>query len=79
MKSALDIANTLGRKVIADAVGVGPTAVSNALSRKTFPAAWYFAINDLAAKRGLSVDPAAFAVKGLQASSPELDPSSEAS
>lgn len=79
MRTTLDIADTLGRKAIAEAVGVVPTAVSNAVKRGEFPASWYFAVSALAKKRGLHVDPAAFKVKGFQASSPQQDLSSEAS
>ena len=48
MKNASDLADAIGRKTIAEALGVGGTAVSNAVVRGSFPPSWYLVIKDLA-------------------------------
>jgi hypothetical protein len=42
-----DICDAIGRKVIASRLGVGKTAVSNAVAEGVFPARWYREINML--------------------------------
>jgi hypothetical protein len=44
-------ADAIGRKEIADAVGVGLTAVSNAVVRQAFPASWFSACQRLAIQK----------------------------
>lgn len=52
MKNAAEVADFLGRVPIARAVGVGETAVSNAVSQGKFPARWYLAVRNLLNERG---------------------------
>lgn len=47
------ICTALGRKVIAEKIGVGITAVSNASAQGVFPARWYVAIKSLCADAGI--------------------------
>jgi len=47
------ICDTLGRKAIADRLGVGTTAVSNASVDGRFPAAWYLGIVSMCDAAGL--------------------------
>lgn len=47
-----EMASTLGRRNIADAVGVGLTAVSNHVVGGLFPASWYLAILFLCEQKG---------------------------
>lgn len=47
------LANALGRKVIANAVGVGLTAVSNGVVRGRFPASWYQGIKQECDRQGV--------------------------
>ena len=66
-----DLADALGRKNIADAVGVGPSAVSNAVVRGSFPASWYLAMAGLAAKAGAECPPALFGMRAANSSPSE--------
>jgi hypothetical protein len=47
------LADALGRKEIAAAVGVGLTAVSNAVVRQAFPASWFSACQHLAFQKNV--------------------------
>lgn len=60
MITASELADALGRKNIAEAVGVGPTAVSNAVVRESFPPAWYIAVSSLAVPLGVPCPPELF-------------------
>ena len=60
MMTAHELANAIGRKKIAQAVGVGPTAVSNAVTRGWFPATWFLAVCDLAEAIGVECPPELF-------------------
>ncbi|WP_323008964.1 hypothetical protein [Paracoccus sp. (in: a-proteobacteria)] len=51
--TATDICDRLGRTAIANAVGVGLTAVSNAAVDNRFPARWFFAVKSLCEKSGI--------------------------
>lgn len=53
--TANELANKLGRSAIADAVGVGASAVSEALRLGGFPASWYAAVTDLGDANGVEV------------------------
>lgn len=64
MVTTSNIADTLGRKKIADAVGVGLTAVSNAVVRGRFPASWYLPVTALAAEAGVDCPVSLFRVSG---------------
>jgi hypothetical protein len=64
MMTVDDLAAALGRKEIADAVGVGVTAVSNAVRReKRFPASWFMACSLLGQAKGIEVPPLLFGMK----------------
>lgn len=77
MTEAIHIADEIGRKRIADAVGVGVTAVSNAVVRNRFPASWFVAIEKLATEKGMNCPPELFGMKTLH--SPAAGPSERAS
>lgn len=62
--NAQSLADALGRQTIADACGVGLTAVSNAVVRGRFPSSWFLAVQSLAAQSGLECPPALFRMKG---------------
>lgn len=63
MMTALEFANALGRANIAEASGVGLTAVSNAVVREWFPSSWYLACKALADKEGVACPPELFKMK----------------
>lgn len=58
--TTLTFADAVGRKKIADAVGVGLTAVSNGVVRNAFPASWFYACQKLAQSAGVECPPALF-------------------
>lgn len=60
MVTTLTLADALGRRKIAEAVGVGATAVSNAVVRGRFPASWFLIIKRLADEAGQECPPALF-------------------
>ena len=60
MMDSKALAKALGRKNIAAAVGFRPTAVSNAVVRGWFPATWFIAVSELAAKAGVECPPELF-------------------
>lgn len=53
MNSASTFLDALGRKDVADALSVGPTAVSNAAVSGTLPASWYVTLGEMAERRGI--------------------------
>lgn len=63
MMSAPLIADALGRKAIAEAVGVGETAVSNAVVRGKFPPSWFLVLSEMSKERGVECPPALFGMK----------------
>jgi len=48
------ICDHVGRKVLADRLGVGKTAIGNAVSENLFPARWYVEVKALCDAHGLS-------------------------
>lgn len=44
---------TIGRRLIADALGVGPTAVGNAVVAGAFPSSWFDVLEMIAEEHGL--------------------------
>ncbi|MGI3163622.1 helix-turn-helix domain-containing protein [Pseudooceanicola sp. 200-1SW] len=79
MVSALHIANILGRARLASELGVGDSAVSNAVSRGRFPASWFFVVNRLALSANIPCPPELFGMRAAEgeppkghSSSPEL-------
>lgn len=66
MTTALSIADALGRKNIAEAVGVKATAVSNAVARdKRFPSSWFVAVSRLCEEAHLACPPEIFGMRGV--------------
>ncbi|MGH1414857.1 MAG: hypothetical protein ACRBB0_15320 [Pelagimonas sp.] len=63
--TAEKFADTVGRKKIADAVGVGLTAVSNCVVRGRFSSAWHEACRQLATSAGVDCPPELFGQKGI--------------
>ncbi len=57
------LAEALGRKRIADAVGVGLTAVSNAVVRGRFPSSWYVSCLKIASEKGTACPPELFGMR----------------
>lgn len=57
------IADALGRKEMAQALGVGLTSISNAVVRGSFPASWFFVVTRLAGDAGVSCPPCLFQMK----------------
>ena len=52
MMTANQLADALGRKTMAESLGVLPTAVSNAVVRGGFPPSWFMACKRLADAAG---------------------------
>lgn len=63
MTTASDLADALGRKAIADALGVLPTAVSNAVVRGWFPSSWFLAVKAIADQEGQECPPELFKMR----------------
>ncbi|AEM41431.1 hypothetical protein KvSKV_10425 [Ketogulonicigenium vulgare] len=63
MTAASNLANALGRRKMADTVGVLPTAVSNAIVRGRFPSSWFIAVKAIADEAGLTCPPELFGMK----------------
>lgn len=57
---ARTLADSLGRQTIADALGVGVTAVNNAVRRGTLPARWYDPLDQYCQEIGQECPRAAF-------------------
>jgi len=53
MKSTLEIGAALGRKEMALELGVGFSAVSNAVVAGVFPAKWYLVITSMCEAKGV--------------------------
>lgn len=63
MIKAPKFADAIGRKKMAESLGVGLTAVSNAVSRGKFPASWFTVCETLAEIEGVECPPALFGHK----------------
>jgi hypothetical protein len=68
MMNALTFADAVGRKKIAEALGVGATAVSNGVVRGKFPSSWFLACQDLAHEAGVDCPPELFGMRTTAAS-----------
>ncbi|WP_319528963.1 hypothetical protein [uncultured Cohaesibacter sp.] len=55
MSTAKSIVADLGAKAVAARLGVGVTAVSNAVVAGSFPSAWWFELTAMGRERGLDV------------------------
>jgi hypothetical protein len=63
MVTAGEFADRVGRVAIAEAIGVGLTAVSNNVVKGSFPSSWYLALKELAEAQGIECPPALFRMK----------------
>lgn len=63
MSTASELADALGRKTIADELGVLPTAVSNAVVRGWFPSSWFLAVKAIADREGVACPPELFKMR----------------
>lgn len=63
MNTASQLAQAIGRKNIEKAVGVGSTAVSNAVARGWFPATWFIVMSGMADKVGEQCPPELFKMR----------------
>ena len=63
MTTSHDLADAIGRKKMADALRVLPTAVSNAVVRGWFPSSWFLVVKALADEVGQDCPPALFKLK----------------
>lgn len=61
MDDTREFADAIGRKKMAEALSVLPTAVSNAVGRPTFPATWLNTCKALADSAGIECPPKLFA------------------
>ena len=67
MSDAEKIIESIGRKRIREALGIGETAISNVLSRgRRFPASWYGPLKDLCDREGVDCPISAFNWKTAQ-------------
>jgi len=57
------LADAIGRKQMAKLLGVGDTAVSNAVVRGWFPSSWFLVCKDLAKQVGAECPPALFKMR----------------
>lgn len=73
MTKAKHIADQLGQAKIALALGVGVTAVNNAVSREYFPATWYPVIRDMCREAGQECPESAFNFKSPSSVSTTTD------
>ena len=65
-KSVFEACETLGRKQIADSVGVGVATVSDHIGAGLFPGSWFVAVRDLAADHGYEAPERLFRMKRAQ-------------
>ena len=61
--TALQLADAIGRKQMAEYLDVGATAVSNAVVRGWFPSSWFLVCKDLAEQAGINCPPALFKMR----------------
>lgn len=57
------IADEIGRAKMAVALGVGVTAISNAVVSKKFPPSWYVVMQALCSEAGLECPPSLFGMR----------------
>lgn len=62
--TAAEVCDLIGRKAIADRIGVGLTQVSNAAVEGLFPARWYLEMRDLCRSAGVECPERLFNWKG---------------
>lgn len=71
MTTARDLTDAIGRTTLADTVGVGLTAVSNAVVRGYFPSSWFVAVKSLADAQGVACPPKLFKMRPI--TSPDVN------
>jgi len=54
METVEHIASVVGRDVLASRLGVGKTAISNAIKAGKFPARWFRVVKDLTEEHGIN-------------------------
>jgi hypothetical protein len=64
--TAATICDMIGRKAIADRVGVKLAAVSNASTEGMFPAKWFAAIKSMCGEAGIDCPESLFRFAGVQ-------------
>ena len=65
MITASELVDAIGRKKLGDAVGVGPTAISNAVVRGRLPATWFLICKSFAELANVDCPPELFGIKPL--------------
>jgi hypothetical protein len=55
MNNIREIVKDIGREALCDELGCGSTAISNAITRGTFPPSWRKIISGLAKKKGVEI------------------------
>jgi hypothetical protein len=63
MQTPQNIADAIGRKTLAESLGVGITAVNNAVARGWFPPAWYLVVLELSNTKGIECHADLFRMK----------------
>ena len=63
MQKPREIVAALGRNEIAEAVGVGLSAIYEAARQERLPAAWFIACRELARRKGVVLEESAFTFK----------------
>lgn len=78
--SVVLICDQLGRKAMSHALGVRPSAISNAVAENCFPSKWYLVVKGLCEQRGLECpdDLFAFATPSLIRTDSTTDQSPDA-
>lgn len=72
MSKASHLASVIGRRRMAERLGLLPTAVSNAVVRGSFPASWYIVIKQLADEAGVECPVELFRMRASEPSSREV-------
>lgn len=60
MSTVKIICDRIGRRPMAQALGVRPTAISNAVSEGMFPARWFVVVRRMCGERGIDCPEALF-------------------
>ena len=63
MTSASELVDAIGRKRLGEALGVGATAISNAVVRGRLPATWFLICKSFSEEAGVNCPPELFGIK----------------
>lgn len=74
MTQVSSICDKVGRPVVARRLGVGLTAVSNAVVAGVFPASWYAGVKSLCDERGIDCPMSAFNWKAVSGEAQDNPP-----